>query len=333
MTSLSPIVSVILPTHNRPALLREAAESVSRQTFLDWELVIVDDGSTPPVDLAALGLPTGKVRLFRHPVPRGGPAAKNTGMAAAKGDIVAFLDDDDMYAPAYLERAVSALEKHPDIEVVFMGVEWFGSDAQGRSEACQSAMDKTLAEAGGTRTGSSLVVFGDGLVAALLNRVPMVFQRPVVRRSAFGKIGGYRENCLLWDCDWATWAALRTKTGLVDEPLYRQRADNQGYSSRRERRLEHLQSGVEIREHLLSEAKQDPSLARWRPLFRAAAAKAWFDYAYDRCQQGSLRASFIGWWKSQRHQLSVARIRLLGRIAKRMVPERLARHEKGGPQG
>jgi len=330
MASLTPIVSVILPTHNRPALLLEAAESVSRQTYSNWELVIVDDCSTPSVDLAALGLPADKVRLLRHDVARGGAAAKNTGMAAAKGDIVAFLDDDDMYAPSYLERAVSELEHHPDVDVVFMGVEWFGSDAPGRSEACQRAMNKTLAEAGGSQTESGLVVFGDGLVAALLNRVPMVFQRPVARRSAIGIIGSYREDCLLWDCDWATWAALRTKTGLVDEPLYRQRADNQGYSSRRERRFEHIQSAVEIREHLLAKAKRDPLLVQWRPLFRAAAAKAWFDYAYDRCQHGRLRASFIGWRKSQCHQLSVARMRLLGRIAKRMVPERLMRHEEDG---
>ncbi|MBU1691267.1 MAG: glycosyltransferase family 2 protein [Gammaproteobacteria bacterium] len=319
---MSPIITVILPTHNRPTLLREAAESVSRQTFLDWELIIVDDGSSPPVDIAALGLPKDKVRLFRHPVPRGGAAAKNTGIAAARGEIVAFLDDDDRYAPAYLERALWALEKNPDIEVVFMGIEWFGDKAHWNSVTCQSAMDKILAEAGGNHTDSGLVVFGDRLVAALLNRVPMPFQRPVVRRSAIGKIGVYRESCLLWDCDWATWAALRTKTGLLDEPLYQQRVSDQGYSSKQGRLYEHLQSAIEIRERLLSEAKQDPSLARWRSLFHAAASNAWFDFAYDRCQQGSWRASFIGWGKSQRHQLSIARIRLLWRIAKRMVLKR-----------
>lgn len=309
------LITVAVPTHNRPQLLREALASVAAQTHQEWEVVVVDDGSTPPVSLGSLAEVMGeKLRVLRHASPKGGPAAKNTGAQAARGDIIAFLDDDDLYAPEYLERALYVLDRYPQVDVVFMGVSWFGTNARWGEEAYRQAMQKMLQEAGGTETEPGVTLFEDALVGALLNRVPMAFQRPVVRRRAFEAIGGYREGCLLWDCDWATRAALQVPTALLMEGVYRQRADNQGFSSKPERQLEHLLSGIEIRDMLLQKMATQPQYKHKNGLFREAAAKSWFNLAYYYYMSGCPKKSLAAWWQSQKRLVKVGRTKLLIRL-------------------
>lgn len=312
---LSPRISVVIPTHNRPDLLVEALQSVIQQTTGTWETIVVDDGSTPPVSLGALAEARGeKLRILRHADPKGGPVAKNTGAQAARGDVIAFLDDDDLYAPEYLERALHVLDRYPQVDVVFMGVSWFGANAQWGEEAYRQAMQKILQEADGTETEPGVILFGDALVGALLNRVPMAFQRPVVRRRAFESIGGYREGCLLWDCDWATRAALQVPTALLTEGVYRQRADNQGFSSKQERQLEHLLSGVEIRDMLLQKMATQQQYKHMAGLFREAAAKSWFDLAHYYYLSGCPKEALAAWWQSQKRLVKPGRTKLLIRL-------------------
>jgi glycosyltransferase involved in cell wall biosynthesis len=97
-----PIVSVILPTYNRAGLLREAIDSVRRQTFRSWELVVVDDGSTDATGALLAGLDEPNLRALRT-AHSGNPArARNVGLAEARGQYVAFLDDDDLWLPEKL---------------------------------------------------------------------------------------------------------------------------------------------------------------------------------------------------------------------------------------
>ena len=97
-----PFVSVIVPTFQRPEFLRAALQSVLRQTFKDFEVLVVDDGS--PMDPAPLvnALDDPRIRYFRHQSNRGEAAARNTGLRSARGDYVAFLDDDDEWLPEKL---------------------------------------------------------------------------------------------------------------------------------------------------------------------------------------------------------------------------------------
>lgn len=313
--SATPRVSVIVPTHNRPALLAEALHSIGQQTFNHYEIVVVDDASTPPVTLDGLDEAVrARTRIVRHDSSQGGAAAKNTGIQAARGEIVAFLDDDDLYAPTYLQQALDVLDHHPEVDVVFMGVAWFGANEQWGKAAYLDAMQKILQDAHGVECGADVIVFDDALVGALLKRVPMAFQRPVVRKSAFALIGNYRDHCLLWDCDWATRAALRVRTALLNRGIYRQRVDNQGFSSKHERRLEHLLSGIEIRDTLLKEAQTQPAYRHKIPLFRAAAATAWFDLAYHHYLAGARLFALSAWWQSQKRQFKPARTKLLARL-------------------
>lgn len=112
-------VSVIIPSHNRPALLKEALSSVLAQAVLPAEIIIVDDASDPLVSLPASrnAVP---LRLPHHEQTRGGAAAKNTGAKAAQHGLLAFLDDDGLWAPTYLEHASAQLARRADIDVLFM---------------------------------------------------------------------------------------------------------------------------------------------------------------------------------------------------------------------
>jgi glycosyltransferase involved in cell wall biosynthesis len=307
-------VSVIIPSHNRPALLQDALSSVLDQTLPPAEIIVVDDASSPPVSLPASrnGIP---LKLLRHEQARGGAAAKNTGVQAARGELIAFLDDDDLWAPTYLEHATALLAQHAEIDVLFMGVDWFGKSAGFGQQNYQQAMNKVLSEADGKQLGPGVQSFGHRLVKALLQRVPMAFQRPVVRRTAFHRIGGYQEHCLLWDCDWALRAALDSKVALSEAPLYRQRVDSQGYSSRPTREREQTQSNIEIRERLAASlTAKDAATRLLRHDFKRSASEHWFHLAYQLQRQGESRAAFKAWMASRQMAPQPRSMNLLLRI-------------------
>ena len=291
-----PRISVIMPTHNRPVLLAEALASLRAQTFSDWEAVIVDDASSPPVTADDRDA---RIHVLHHKVAQGGAAAKNTGIKSALGEILAFLDDDDLYAPQYLERALDILDRHPGLDVVFMGVSWFGTAGAWGQRNYDEAMAKCLAMARGKTMADEAITFGEGLLDALLKSVPMAFQRPVVRKRALERIGSYRPSCLLWDCDWAISAALNARTALVMEGLYLQRAEGQGYSSKRDRILEHLDSGIEIKDRFLHEARLRRCPLHRLTLFRNAASQAWFDLAWHQYQQQRRLKALGALWQSE----------------------------------
>lgn len=105
-----PLVSVIIPCFNRAHIIVQAVRSVQEQTLRDWELLIVDDGSSDdlPGALSSLMAADPRIKIVRHAQNRGEPAARNTGIAAARGRFIAFLDSDDAWMPRKLERQADA---------------------------------------------------------------------------------------------------------------------------------------------------------------------------------------------------------------------------------
>jgi glycosyltransferase involved in cell wall biosynthesis len=109
-----PVVSVVVPTYDRPASLPAAVQSVVDQTFGAWELIVVDDAST--VDVSAPMRPfldDHRIQLVHRPDNGGVSAARNTGLARAAGRFVCFLDDDDTYLPGKLAHQVTKLVRAP----------------------------------------------------------------------------------------------------------------------------------------------------------------------------------------------------------------------------
>jgi len=101
------VVSIVIPTHDRPALLRRAIISALNQTVRDIEVIVVDDGSDPPVALAGRD---SRVRLIRNAQSVGVCAARNVGLEAAVGDYVTFLDDDDELAPLMVAENLNVIQ-------------------------------------------------------------------------------------------------------------------------------------------------------------------------------------------------------------------------------
>ena len=117
---MSPLVSVVIPYLNRRHTMRRAVDSVLQQTMQDFEIIVVDDASSD--DLAAALSPYAadkRVRSLRHPVNKGPAAARNSGIAAAAGRFVAFLDSDDVWMPEKLGRQSEAVLAASDPDNVF----------------------------------------------------------------------------------------------------------------------------------------------------------------------------------------------------------------------
>jgi glycosyltransferase involved in cell wall biosynthesis len=103
---VAPLVTVVIPTRDRPRLLAEAVESALAQSVADTRVLVVDDGSDPPVTLP----PDPRLTVVRHPRSRGVSAARNTGTNAASTPYVAFLDDDDRLRARMVEVSVEGIE-------------------------------------------------------------------------------------------------------------------------------------------------------------------------------------------------------------------------------
>jgi glycosyltransferase involved in cell wall biosynthesis len=107
---LTELLSVVLPTHDRPERLRDAALSVLQQDHPSLELVVVDDGSAAPTARALDEITSAdpRVVVVRNEQPLGSSAARNAGLARARGELVAFCDDDDTWPPGAASAAVAA---------------------------------------------------------------------------------------------------------------------------------------------------------------------------------------------------------------------------------
>ncbi len=106
-----PRVSVIIPTRNRAQLLGTAIASVIRQTFQDFEIIVVDDASDDATESVVRALVDDRIRYFKHSTRRNVSAARNTGVVGSRGEFLAFLDDDDEWLPTKLERQVNLLDQ------------------------------------------------------------------------------------------------------------------------------------------------------------------------------------------------------------------------------
>jgi len=111
----APAVSVLMPVHNGGHFLRPALESLSIQTFADFEILVVNDGSTDDTANQLAAWPDPRLRVLTFPVNRGEAAARNHGLAAARGRYIALLDSDDLAYPTRLAAQVSHLDAHPAI--------------------------------------------------------------------------------------------------------------------------------------------------------------------------------------------------------------------------
>lgn len=227
------LISIAIPAHNRPAFLLEAVQSIADQTYPNFEVIVVDDGSVPPISRSALEDVLGqRVTLYRHEVAQGVPKAKNAGINAAHGEVILLLDDDDLLMPDALECIHSVFSNHPGIDCLFLGVRPFGPYAEGTVKSRNAALSAVIENSRPVER-DGIYFFSDSLFGALLNTVPIDFQRPAARRSMWNIVGGFDESCLFSESAWAIHASCVGTIALTRKPItqWRIHGDNFGWPS------------------------------------------------------------------------------------------------------
>lgn len=199
------LVSVIIPTYGRSEFVIKAIQSIAAQTYDQVELIVVDDHSPEPVAPVLERVDTStleRARVLRHDENRGANAARNTGIRASNGDIVAFLDDDDQWQPTLAERYVEAFEEaDPEVGLVSVGVQTYDSS--------------------GKQIGGHLPKFEKDPLDELLDGTLVgSFSRFAVKRWAISKAGLPNEQLPSWqDWEWQFRLARHCRFASIPEPL------------------------------------------------------------------------------------------------------------------
>lgn len=125
----SPLVSVIIPAYNVAKFIGEALNSVFAQSFTDYEVIVVNDGSPDTSELERTLAPYMPRIVYIKQENQGVSAARNNGIKAARGSFIAFLDGDDVWLPHYLEVQVQRIQADPSIDVLYPNVIMFGDSS------------------------------------------------------------------------------------------------------------------------------------------------------------------------------------------------------------
>lgn len=205
----APLVSIITLSRNNGQFIREALESALNQTYANWELIVIENGSTDesPAIVEDLAAREPRIRMLRLPQTVNIPVARNLGLARARGDYVATLDSDDVWLPARLSRQVEYLDRGDNASVGVCGANCLvidaGSDVIGRKD-----FPSTHEEC----------------MRALWRRNPFCHSATLVRRLCFDRCGGYDESFeVAQDLDLWFRIGSRFRLGNLNEYLVKYR--------------------------------------------------------------------------------------------------------------
>jgi glycosyltransferase involved in cell wall biosynthesis len=212
----NPTVSVVICAYNAASFIVETLDSLFAQTFSDYEVIIVNDGST---DETATVLQPYLSRIIYHEQPNQGPAAaRNAALRLARGQYISVLDSDDLWMPDYLEKMVGYLQAHPEIDLHYPNAVLFGNshlDGQIYQDMYPSSHPVTLEK--------------------LLTRECNVFGLVTFRRAMLEQVGQYDEDlCGVEDLDlWLRMAQHGCRFSFTEEVLvkYRRRPSSLSASS------------------------------------------------------------------------------------------------------
>jgi len=198
-----PSVSIVIPTYNRSAYILEALESILAQTYDDYEIIVIDDGSTDDTREVLGPMIENGTLLYVYQENRSPSAARNHGIHLAKGKYIAFLDSDDIFLPSKLEKQVLFLDKNPGIAFVHS---WYSKFDDAGNHL-------------GTRDTSRFSgwVYPEILLTwSVLMAVPCM----MVRAEVLAEVGGFDEK-VFWGEDLDIWRriTLRYPIDLVPEVL------------------------------------------------------------------------------------------------------------------
>ncbi|HSI11448.1 MAG TPA: glycosyltransferase family 2 protein [Chthoniobacter sp.] len=297
-----PKVSIVIPAYNPGAYLRETLASVHRQTFQDWELVVVNDGSTEDLSWICSEFP--KARLIQQE-NGGASVARNTGILQTTGEYLAFLDQDDIWLPSKLANQVAVMESSAEIAVCYCDLEIFNEEQIPESSPLLVSADRVRNEGGAASTESPLPEFIDemadgrasGVSLTALHRSALHFASKFVvpstvmlRRTSLA-VSGLLDPFLPFTGDYEMLIKIAAKNKVVRMPVvavyYRRHANN--FSHRYDVCQAELKAlAFKFRAFALS--RKDWDLAREASRIFRVPPKTYAAQAIDRCR-ASLRAN------------------------------------------
>lgn len=217
----NPIVSIIIPTYNRTDYLKLTLESVLNQTFQDFEIIVVDDG-TPNTNNEVLCEKFDRVKYIKIE-NSGGPAKpRNKGILEAKGEYVAFVDDDDLWLPTKLEKQVAILQSNPNFGLVHSCCEVIDENGIKKDEIIG-------------RPGSLDVKHGD-VSMKMIGSWTIMMPTPLVRKKVIDEVGFFNEIMApaIEDTEFWSRCSFVTNFFYIDEALALYRVHSENISSRKE---------------------------------------------------------------------------------------------------
>lgn len=220
---MTPAVSVVIATHNYARYLGAALESALTQTFRDLEVIVVDDGSTDDTPaVMAQYLRDPRVRYYRAE-RLGQPRAKNRGVQLAQAPLIAFLDADDVWLPAKLERQLPLFAADEDVGVVY-------------------SRRLLIDEEGWQLEYADPPLHRGWILPRVFHNNFICFSSSVVRRSVFDAVGFFDESIGL-AIDYELWlrVALHYRFDFVDEPLVKYRTGHASLSKHKQERVQTAQ--------------------------------------------------------------------------------------------
>ncbi|MGC9526204.1 MAG: glycosyltransferase [Limnospira sp.] len=203
-----PKISVIIPVYNGEMTIRETIKSVLNQTFTDFELIVINDGSTDSTLDAIAQISDPRLQTFSYP-NAGANVSRNRGLAKSSGQYISFIDADDLWTPDKLESQYQALQENPDAGLAYSWTDCIDESSQF------------------LRPDSRATFSGDVLAPMLLAYFLSNGSNPLIRRQVFLELGGFDET-LTFAQDWEMYlrVARHYPFAVVPKPqvLYRQSA-------------------------------------------------------------------------------------------------------------
>lgn len=201
-----PLISVIIPAYNSEKTIRETIESVIQQTFDDWELIVINDGSQDRTVEIVSQIKDSRIKLFYYQ-NAGVSASRNRGFDKSVGEFISFLDADDIWTPDKLESQLNALHSHPEAAVAYSWTDYINESGHFLYPGQQATLNGN--------------VYRQMLVRFFLESGSNM----LVRREAFLKVGGFKERLFMGE-DWECCISLAKEYEFVVVPrpqiLYRQ---------------------------------------------------------------------------------------------------------------
>lgn len=205
-----PLISVIIPVFNGEKTIKETIQSVLGQTFSDFEIVVIDDGSTDATLSVLASIHDPRLKIFSYP-NSGVAVSRNRGFSHASGEFIAFLDADDLWVPDKLEAQFKALQANPQAAVAYSWVNYI-------TQSGEFFRSGNYVNANGN-------VYPQMLVQSLLENG----SNPLIHRNALTEVGGFDQELCPAE-DWDMWLRLAVRYHFVVVPapqiLYRMSASS-----------------------------------------------------------------------------------------------------------